>query len=118
MVFAAATDPSKSLNREAIRLMENLCDPEQTTERLLEILTFRQAGGLAQVVPDRPTAAYGGNGAGREAEKFSLRVSDGHGVAVLFNATPALSEEVAVESFIVTHNRLVFPQAAGDGGCG
>ena len=98
--------------------MENLCDPEQMTERLLEILTFRRAGGLAQVVPDRPTAAYGGNGAGREAGKFSLRASDGPGVAVLFNATPALSEAVAVESFIVTHNRLVLPQAAGDGGCG
>ena len=44
-VFDARTGAPISFNREAVRIMESLRDPDQPPEQLLEVLSYRRADG-------------------------------------------------------------------------
>ena len=102
VVFDASTGTPKSLNREARRIVDSLRDPDQTTEQLLEILTFKRADGREISLREFPMAELLSIGETIRAEEISMRVPAGRSVTVLLNATPILSDGGAVESMVVT----------------
>ena len=102
VVFDAETGAPKSLNREARRIVDILRDPDQSTEMLLEILTFRRADGREISLREFPMAELLRIGETVRSEEIVMRVADGRSVTVLLNATPILSDEGAVQSMVVT----------------
>ena len=101
-VFDALTGDLKSFNREASRIVHSLRNADQTTEDLLEVITFKRADGQEVSLREFPVANLMGFGETLRAEEIVLQVSDGRSVTVLLNSTPILSDEGAVESMIVT----------------
>ena len=101
-VFDALTGDLKSFNREASRIVHSLRNIDQTTEDLIEVITFKRADGQEVSLREFPVAKLMGFGETLRAEEIVLQVSDGRNVTVLLNATPILSDEGAVESMIVT----------------
>ena len=101
-VLDAATGAPRSFNREALRIVEGLRDPEQAPEDLLGVVTFRRADGREFSLREFPLAGLLSSGETVRAEEIVLRVPDGRSVSVLLNATPIRSQEGGVESFVVT----------------
>ena len=101
-VFDATTGAPVSFNREAIRIVDRLRDPEQSPEQLLEVLTFRRADGREVSVRDLPLAELMSTGEAVRAEEIVIQAPRGRSVTALLNATPIRSEEGEVESFVVT----------------
>ena len=102
LVFNARSGELMLLNREATRLISGLQEPDRSTEELLEVVTVRRADGretsldqlyLAQALKFRKTV---------RAEEIVIQVPGRRSVTALMNATPILSEEEDVESFVVT----------------
>jgi len=102
VVFDARTGTPKSFNRETRRIVDSLRDPEQTTEDLLEVVTFRRANGLEVSLREFPIIEVLSVGETLRAEEIVLRVPNGRSVTVLLNATPIFSDDGAVESMVVT----------------
>ena len=102
VVFDARAGTAVSLNREARRIVDELRDPDQSAEQLLEVLTFRRADGREISLREFPLAQALGAGERVRAEKIVIQVPDGRSVIVLLNATPIMSDEGEVESFVVT----------------
>ena len=102
VVFNAGTGVPASLNREARRIVDGLTDPGQTTEQLLDVLTFRRADGREISLREFPLAEALSTGETVRAEEIVIHVPDGRSVSVLLNATPIRSEEGPVESVVVT----------------
>ncbi len=102
VVFDAVTGLPKSFNREARRIVDSLRDPDQSPEDLLEVMTFVRADGREVSLKEFPIAELLSIGETVQAEEFVFQVPDGRSVTMLLNATPILSEEGAVESFVVT----------------
>ncbi len=102
VVFDALTGAPKSFNREAMRIVDTLRDPDQTPEDLLDDLTFRRADGSEVSLREFPMAQLLSNADTVRAEEIVLRVADGRSVTALLNATPILGESGAVESVVVT----------------
>ena len=100
-VFDALTGAPKSLNREARRIVDSLRDPEQTTEDLLNVLTFRRADGREVSLREFPVAEALSSGETVRGEEVAFSVPDGRSVTVLLNATPILSDKGTVESMVV-----------------
>ena len=69
VVFEARTGALVSLNREAARIVQDLCGPGQSAEQLLGVITCRRAETV-------------------RAEEVVLSVPDGRSVTTLINATP------------------------------
>ena len=101
-VLDAATGSPRSFNREALRIVEGLRDPDQAPEDLLNTVTFRRADGREFSLREFPLAGLLSSGETVRAEEIVLRVPDGRSVSVLLNATPIRSQEGGVESFVVT----------------
>ena len=91
VVFDGGTGDLVSLNREASRLVQSLCDPGQSAEQLLGVITCRRGDG--------------------RAEEIELSVPDGRRVTTLINATPIHGEDGAVASVVVTMQDLAPLQA-------
>ena len=91
-----------SLNREARRIVIDLCAPGGSAEQLLETLTFRRADGREVSLEESPLAQGLRTGEAVRAEEIVLQAPDGRSVTTLINATPNLSEEGEVESAVVT----------------
>ena len=106
VVFDAATQALSSINREALRIMGGLSDPDQapirTPEQLLEVLTFRRADGREVSLREFPLARVLRSGETVRAEEIVLRVPGGRQINAIVNATPIFSEDGAVESLVVT----------------
>ena len=102
VVFDAATGTPKSLNREAMRIVDSLRNPGQSPQDLLDVVTFRRADGREVSLWEFPMAELLRIGETLRAEEIVLRVPDGRSVTVLLNATPIHSDEGAVESMVVT----------------
>ena len=102
VVFDARTGVPVSLNREARRLVDGLTNPGQTAEQLLDVLTFRRADGREISLEEFPVARALSTGETVRAEEIIIGVPDGRSVAVLLNATPIMSDEGELESFVVT----------------
>ena len=91
-----------SLNREARRIVDGLRMPDQSTEQLLGVLTFRRAGGREVSLREFPLAQALSTGETVRAEEIVMQVPDGRSVTTVINATPIRSEEGELESVIVT----------------
>ena len=102
MVFDAGTGEVRSINREARRIVSDLCAPDGTAEQLLEVLTFRRADGREVSLEEFPLAQALSTGETVRAEEIVLQAPDGRSVTTLVNATPIRSEEGEVESVVVT----------------
>ena len=102
LVFDARTGAPVSLNREARRIVNDLCAPGGSAEQLLEVLTFRRADGREVSLEEFPLAQALSTGETVRAEEIVLQAPDGRSVTTLINATSIRSEEGEVESAIVT----------------
>ena len=102
VVFDAETAELSLINREARRIVEGLRDPDQSTEQLLEVLTFRRADGREVSFREFPLARVLNSGETIRAEEITIRVPDGRRVNTIVNATPILSEAGGVTSLVVT----------------
>ena len=93
-----------SVNREARRIVSDLCAPGGSVEQLLEVLTFRRADGREISLVEFPLAQGLRSGETVRAEEIVLQSPDGRSVTTLVNATPIFSEEGEgeVESVVVT----------------
>ena len=110
-VFDAVTGNLVSLNREATRLVQSLCDPGQSAEQLLGVITCRRGDGR-EIALDRIPLAGALSGAETvRAEEIELSVPDGRRVTTLINATPIHGEDGAVASVVVTMQDLAPLQA-------
>ena len=102
VVFDVTTGAPVSLNREALRLFDELRNPDQSLEQLLEALTFLRGDGREVSLREFPLSRALSVGETIRAEEIVLQVPDGRKVAVLVNATPIRSEAGEVRSFVVT----------------
>ena len=111
VVFDGGTGDLVSLNREATRLVQSLCDPGQSAEQLLGVITCRRGDGR-EIALDRIPLAGALSGAETvRAEEIELSVPDGRRVTTLINATPIHGEDGAVASVVVTMQDLAPLQA-------
>ena len=102
LVFDARTGNPVSVNREARRIVSDLCPPGGSAEQLLEVLTFRRADGREVSLEEFPLAQGLMTGETVRAEEIVLQAPDGRSVTTLVNSTPIFSEEGEVESVVVT----------------
>ena len=105
LVLDAGTGEVRSINREARRIVSDLCEPGGSAEQLLEVLTFRRADGREVSLVEFPLAQGLRTGETVRAEEIVLHSPDGRSVTTLVNATPIFSEEGEegeVESVVVT----------------
>ena len=102
LVFDAKTGGVTSVNREARRIVSDLCAPGGSAEQLLEVLTFRRADGREVSLEEFSLAQGLSTGETVRAEEIVLQAPDGRSVTTLINATPIHSEEGEVESVVVT----------------
>ena len=102
LVFDAKTGGVTSVNREARRIVNDLCAPGGSAEQLLEVLTFRRFDGREVSLEEFPLAKALGTGETVRAEEIVLQGPEGRSVTTLINATPIFSEEGEVESVVVT----------------
>ena len=102
IVFDAKTGGVASVNREARRIVNGLCEPGGSAEQLLEVLTFRRADGREISLQEFPLSQGLMTGETVRAEEIVLLAPDGRSVTTLVNSTPIFSEEGEVESVVVT----------------
>ncbi len=102
VVFDAQTGAPVSFNREAMRIVEILQEPDRPSEDLLDVVTCVRADGRELSLKDFPMAELLSAGETVRAEEIVLRVPDGRSVSVLVNATPIHSEDSQLASFVVT----------------
>ena len=102
LVFDARTGGLASVNREARRIVSDLCAPGGSAEQLLEVLTFRRADGREVSLQEFPLSQGLMTGETVRAEEIVLKAPDGRSVTTLVNATPIFSEDGEVESVVVT----------------
>ena len=102
LVFDAKTGGLTSINREARRIVSDLCLPDDSAEQLLGALTFRRADGREVSLEEFPLAQVLSTGETVRAEEIVLQAPDGRSVTTLVNATPIRSQEGETESVVVT----------------
>ena len=102
VVFDAPTGRPVSFNREARRIVGELCSPDSPPEQLLEVMTCRRGDGREVRLDELPLADAFRNAETVRAEEIELSVPDGRSVTTLVNATPIRSADGAVESVVVT----------------
>ena len=103
VVFDAKTGAPVSINREAVRLFEALCEPGTVPEQLLEIVTVRRADGREISLQEFSLSQAFRAGEIVRVEEITISVPDGRSITTLINATPIRSQqEDSVDSFVVT----------------
>ena len=102
LILDARTGNVVSVNREARRIVSDLCEPGGSAEQLLEVLTFRRADGREVSLEEFPLAQALGTSETVRAEEIVIEIPDGRSVTTLVNATPIRSEEGDIESVVVT----------------
>ena len=102
LVFDPGTGLPVSLNREVIRLANELSSPDQSPEDVLKVLTVRWADGEEVSLQELPLTTALRTGEAVRAEEIVLSVPDGRSLTALLNLTPIHSEAGAVESVVVT----------------
>ena len=101
VVFDAMTGNVFSINREARRIVGDLHVPGSSLEQLLNTLTFRRADGREISLEEFSLAEALSTGETVRAEEIVIEVPDGRRVTTLVNATPILSDDGEIESFVV-----------------
>ena len=106
VVFDAKSGRTVSRNREARRIAESLRTPGRSLEQLLEIVSFRRAGGQDVSLSEFPLAQWLSAGETVRAEEIVTSTPDGRSVRMLVNATPIRAEGDEVRSVVVTMQDL------------
>ncbi len=101
-VFDARTGAPVSFNREAMRIVGSLMEPEQSAEDLLGVITCVRADGRELSLLNFPMPDLLSAGETVRAEEMALSVPDGRSIRVLINATPIHGEDGELASFVVT----------------
>ena len=112
VVFDAQTGRPTSFNREALRIADDLRDPGQSPEELLNSLTIRRADGREAALAELPLARLMSARETVRAEEMTLFAPDGRSVSALVNAAPVRTEDTdpeegeslgdEAESYVVT----------------
>ncbi len=102
VVFDAQTGAPISFNREAERIVDHLREPDQSSEELLEVLTYVRGDGREISLRELPLSEILRNAEVIRVEEIVMRVPNGRSVSALLNATPIHSEAGEVESVVVT----------------
>ena len=102
VVFHIRTGAPVTFNREARRIVDGLCGPDQAPEDLLGLMTIRRGDGREFSLEEFPLAQVLGTSETVRAEEIVMAVPDGRSITVLLNATPIPSEEDGVESVVIT----------------
>ena len=102
LVFDGRTGAPVSINQEARRIGSSLLDPGGSAEQLLDVAIIQRADGTEFPLPELSMAQALSTGETVRAEEIVIRLPDGRSVTTLMNATPILSDEGEVESFVVT----------------
>ena len=101
-VFNARTGELGCLNRETMRIIDILRNPDQSPQQLLSEMICKRADGTELSLIEFPLADLLSTGETVRAEEIVLRVPSGRSVTVLLNATPIRSDDGILESFVVT----------------
>ena len=99
-VFDAKTGVPVSFNREAVRIVDSLRNPDDPPEQLMEVLSYRRADGR-QIAPFEIARELIGGDTVR-AEEIVIEVPDGRSVSTLVNGTPIRAEDGRIVSVVVT----------------
>ena len=102
VVFDAKTGEPVSFNREAERIVDHLREPDQSSEELLDVLTYVRADGQEISLKELPLSELLRTGEVIRVEEIVIRVPGGSSVSALLNATPIRSDTGEVESVVVT----------------
>ena len=102
VVFDAATGHPVTFNREGMRIVGSLRQPDRSFEDLLGVMTCRRADGREIALDQIPVAEALGDTETVQAEEIVLSVPGGPSVTVLVNATPIHAQDGALESVVVT----------------
>ena len=102
VVFDGGSGSPIMFNREAVRIIERLGNQDKSPEQLLEILTVKRADGREVLLEGLSMAQVLSSGETVRAEEVILQEPNGRSVTVLVNATPILSGEGEIETFVVT----------------
>ena len=102
VVFDATSGRVTSRNREAARIVGELCAPGGSAEELLEALTIRRGDGREIALDELPLAQALSAGETVRLEEIVLRTRDGRSVTSLLNATPIHGDDGRVESYVIT----------------
>ena len=103
VVFDAVTGVPVSYNRETLRIIDGLRDPDSPPERIMEILRLRRMDGREVSLEDSPLAERLSSGLTIRAEEIVIEVPDGGSVTTLVNATPIYSDDGSeMQSVVVT----------------
>ncbi len=102
VVFDVSTGKLVTVNREARRITEGLRSPDGPIEELLQTVCWRRANGPEVALAEFPLAQQLAIGETVRAEEFTLAVPDRPAVKVLINATPILTSDGEVESYVIT----------------
>ncbi len=103
VVFDAKSGDPVSYNRETLRVIEGLRDPDSPPEQIMEILSLRRMDGREISLEESPLAYRLSTGRTIRAEEIVLQVPDGRSITVLVNATPLYSQDGSeMESVVVT----------------
>ncbi|MDE2842707.1 MAG: response regulator [Chloroflexota bacterium] len=101
-VFDARTGAPVSFNQEARRIVDELMQPDQLPEELLNMITVRRGDGTEYSLQQFPLSQLFSLGETIRAEEISMRVPEGRSITVLLNATPIRSDTGEVGSFVIT----------------
>ena len=102
VVIDAATGTLSSINREALRIVDDLRDPDQSPEQLLEMVTYWRADGRALTLDESALIDILRSGSTVRAEEIALQVPDGRRVNTIINATPIPAADGSIASLVVT----------------
>ncbi len=102
VVFDVKTGAPVLRNREMERLVDHLREPDQPPEQLLDVLTFVRGDGREISLKELPIAELLRIHEVIRVEEITLRAPNGRSVSALLNATPILSDDGEIETFVVT----------------
>ncbi len=107
VVFEADSGRVASVNREALRIVEEIRTPGAPPEQLLEVVRCRRADGREVSLAELPLGGLLEGASALRAEEVELSVPDGRSVRTLINVTPIRSgEEGKLASAVVTMQDL------------
>ncbi len=104
VIFEARSGTMLSINKEARRIVGDLCTPGHPAEELLKVIRVTRADGSEIALEEYPLARFLGKAEVIRAEEIIIEVPDGRKITTIINATPIVSEqgEGEVVSVVVT----------------
>ena len=103
VVFDARTGIPVSHNRETLRIVQGLLDPDRPPEQIMEILRLRRMDGSEVSLQESPLAERLSSGRTIRAEEIVIQAPGGRSITTLVNATPIYSDDgTEMVSVVVT----------------